>query len=399
MRKLIFSFFIVISGLLIFCLKTYAGSAIDNLVDSNPISKTAIISVSIRDASTENVIYSRDEKLLLHPASTLKAFTTAVILDKLGKDYKLNTSFYKSEKKNNIYIRLSGDPFLCSEDLNASLKKIKSKGIKKFSSITIDDSALDNICWGVGWMWDDAASPDIPKYSVYNINHNLIKNKNGIAIPVDNPEEYFISCLKKAVKNNKIKLKSKIKIKSGNIPDNTVFLTNISHDLLSIIKETNENSDNLAAETLFKIAGKNNADSPGATDTAIDKFKCFYEKSGLKTNDLKIVDGSGVSHYNLIQTDWMSLALVKIFKTLNFDIYLNTLATPGRGTLNNRLLPLKGKLWAKTGTLTGVSGLTGYIKTKSDKVYTFAILIQNYTGSSSEAKKLEDQIVNGAINL
>jgi len=393
--KKYFILFIVIFTCLLLNLKAYSASNIDTVIDSNPISKTAIISMSVRDANTGNVIYSRNEKLLLHPASTLKAFVSPVILDRLGENYKLTTSFYMF--KNKLYIKLSGDPLLTTDDLNIICHHLKNKGVKKINSIIIDDSVIDNVQWGKGWMWDDADNADTPKYSAYNLNHNLIKNQAGSLIPVDDPKENFIAILKETLKLNKIKLKGNIS--SGNISSDSVLLDSISHDLLQVLKQMDQNSDNLIAETLLKIAGKDSDLSVGTTNAGIEKFKNYYNKLGLETNNLYIVDASGVSHYNLMQTDWMTHALVKIFKSNNFNVYINTLATPGNGTLTNRFQPLHGRIWAKTGTLSGISGLTGYVKTNSNNFYVFAILTQNYIGDPSKAKDLENQLVNEILKL
>ena len=68
------------------------------------------------------------------------------------------------------------------------------------------------------------------------------------------------------------------------------------------------------------------------------------------------------------------------------------MATPGVGTLKNRLLEQKGHVWAKTGTLSGISGLAGYVTSINNENYVFSILIQNFPGESDDAKALEDEL-------
>ena len=74
------------------------------------------------------------------------------------------------------------------------------------------------------------------------------------------------------------------------------------------------------------------------------------------------------------------------------------MAKPVEGTLSDRLLNISQYVRAKTGTISGISALTGYVDSKSGTKYSFAILIQNYPGSSIDAKKLEDSIVNEIYN-
>lgn len=344
---------------------------IDKTIDGSPLCKTAVVSVSIRELETGKIFYERDADLLLHPASTLKAFTTPVMMRYLGMDYRVATGLYKHN--NNYYLKLSGDPLLTSSKLTELFKNIEIK-----TPIIIDDNIIDDIYWGVGWMWDDKDNPHMPKISAYNINRNLQVEKstyNAILKPVDDPRQNFLDHLNKPVKN-------------GKLPPEAVLVSEISHGLIEEIENINQNSDNLAAETLLKHIG-------GSTYSGLESFREFHKAIGADPYEQLIVDGSGVSHNNLVQTGWMSLALSKLYNTPEFEAYKNTLAQPGqKGTLQYRLTELSGRLWAKTGTLAGISGVAGYLEANSGKQYCFAILVQNYKGSSANAERLEDEILN-----
>ena len=449
------------------CFKT----SLDKVIEQNDLSKTAVVSVSIRDVQSGKPVYERDSNLLLHSASTLKAFITPVILKYLGAEGNISTSLYKNGDK--FYLKLSGDPLLTRQDLFKLFKKVKKinslysnengfqiednlnftnqmKSLKTESEINsqpviiIDDTAIDDIPWGIGWMWDDGTNPNMPKYNAYNLDGNLIKiklepggnvtvtpdypvkiikespekdfaverrfwlNKETIYItgktlkpvemfiPVSNPENYFIHNLNQALKN----ISSNAQEQKGKVPPQAVLVEEISHPIQEEVAHMSQKSINLAAETLFKLAAEKYSGKTGTTRDAIKAFDEFYNELGADTSELLIVDGSGASHNNLIQTDWMSLALSKLYNQPNFDIYRKTLAAPKiESTLKNRLPEMHGNLWAKTGTSAGISGLTGYFKSASGKTYSFAILIQNYKGSSAPAKALEDEIIMLIRNL
>ena len=106
-----------------------------------------------------------------------------------------------------------------------------------------------------------------------------------------------------------------------------------------------------------------------------------------KKEDIKIVDGSGVSKNNLVTADFMTDFLV------SQDTTQNILQTAGEGTLSDRMLYFGKDLKAKTGTLSDVSALTGYITSKSGKTYAFDIMINDAKSKMSEKKMLEEYIL------
>jgi PBP4 family serine-type D-alanyl-D-alanine carboxypeptidase len=159
-------------------------------------------------------------------------------------------------------------------------------------------------------------------------------------------------------------------------------------------------SDNLAAETLMKTVGYKYSGKTGSIEEGIKAFKEFYNFLGVKPDEIDIYDASGVSHNNMLSVNWMTSALCGLARWDKFNIYRDSLAQPGQdGTLNTRLKDMNGSLWAKTGTLAGVSGITGYIKSKKGKFYSFALLISNFKEENKNPKVLEDIIVREIPNL
>ena len=116
--------------------------------------------------------------------------------------------------------------------------------------------------------------------------------------------------------------------------------------------------------------------------------------SDIKSDTPVIVDACGISRNDLITADWITEALNKIYKEKDSEEYISLLAKPIEGTLSDRLLNISLKLRAKTGTASGISTIAGYINTKSDKKYSFAILIQNHNSSVLDVKKFEDELIN-----
>ena len=424
---------------------------IESLINKSEISKNATVSVSLRKLNDGNVIYEKDSKKLLHPASTLKAFTTPVISNILGSNYKFKTQIYKT-KNNDVYLKLSGNPSFTSKDLRNLITSLYGAGIKEINRFYIDDSVMDNQEYGIGWMWDDEVISYIPKYSRYNLDGNIfsitikpslenktikiespknynviienklkigaknnilvernfwegmekitlvgsVKTNEVLKVPVFNPKKYFISAIQDIINTSNINYYGTYGNKA--VPADAVLVNEIETSVEGFYPQIMKDSNNLVTETLFKIAGGKYKQLQGKTSYAVEALEDYYKNIEVSTDDIIIVDGSGVSRNDLISTNWMTEALFKINKNDKYYNYKEFFNIPNEGTLSNRLLELRDSLWAKTGTLSNISGLTGYIKSKSGNEYAFAILIQNTNKPSSEAKKLEDEIVKTIYN-
>lgn len=157
-------------------------------------------------------------------------------------------------------------------------------------------------------------------------------------------------------------------------------------------KDILKNSNNMVAETVFKLAGGKYAGNSGSHANAMAMFNNYCQENKIDCSNIRLTDGSGVSKNNLVTANFMTDFLVTTANNYNYDDIKTLLATSGEGTLKNRMPMLKDKLYAKTGTLSNISGITGYIEAKSGKVYAFAIYETD--GKSSESsKKLFEEIV------
>ncbi len=442
MRKL---FIILITLLLIMTTqaKTYS-AAIDKTIAQSNINKSAV-SVSVKDTTTNKVVYKLNDKQPSMPASTLKLITLGASIDTLGNDYEFSTKLYKTTN-NDLYLKLGADPFLTSAGLNSLMEKaVKDKKITSPKIIYIDDYIFDKTEWGEGWQWDDDLNPLMPKFSSYNIDKNLLSiiisptnpgspaqiytNKfypitfmnlvttgkendielnrnNSIApnilnisgtinkqiteeIPINNPKRYFILRLEDAIKSAKMDYYGGFPQKKT--PTSNVYLVaEIKHPISQAIKAILMDSNNFVAESVFKLAGAKFVNNTGSLQHSQEMLNAYFKKVGIDAQDIKIVDGSGVSKNNIITADFMTDYLVKQSKN---EAFKNALPTAGEGTLKNRMLYFKDNLRAKTGTLSDVSGIAGYITSRSGKTYAFDIMINDPKTKSNDKKSLEEYII------
>lgn len=423
--------------------KTYS-VAIDKTIAQSSINKGAV-SVSVKDTTTGKVVYRLNDKQPTMPASTLKLITLGASLDTLGYDYEFSTKLYKTTN-NDLYLKLGADPFLTSGGLNTLMEKaVKEKKITSPKIIYIDDYIFDKTEWGEGWQWDDDLNPLMPKFSSYNIDKNLLSiiisptnpgspaqiytNKfypitfmnlvttgkendielnrnNSIApnilnisgtinkqiteeIPINNPKRYFILRLEDAIQSAKMDYYGGFPQKKT--PTTNVYLVaEIKHPISQAIKAILMDSNNFVAETVFKLAGAKLVNNTGSLQHSQEMLNAYFNKIGIDAQDIKIVDGSGVSKNNIITANFMTDYLVKQFKNESLK---NSMPTAGEGTLKNRMLYFKDNLRAKTGTLSDVSSIAGYITSRSGKTYAFDIMINDPKTKSNDKKSLEEYII------
>ena len=183
-------------------------------------------------------------------------------------------------------------------------------------------------------------------------------------------------------------------IKNAKLPDKNVYLVDeIEHPIEDMLPLILRNSNNFVAETLFKSAGAKWANSQGSIKNSLGMLSAYFDKNGLNSDDIKIVDGSGVSKNNIMTAEFMGEFLEYKSKTEDFECFKELLPTAGEGTLKNRMLYFKDNLRAKTGTLADTSAIAGYITSRKGKLYAFDIMINDAKTSPADKKNIEEQIL------
>ncbi len=191
------------------------------------------------------------------------------------------------------------------------------------------------------------------------------------------------------------KLKNPIEIK--NLPENAVYLTSINRSIDTVLSDLNKESDNLNAEMLIYAMAYKDSGAPANADNGLAAVKRFIDSLGFNSANYSIADGSGVSHYNLVSSELLLELLKYMYYNQQklFELFYNSLAVAGvDGTLKNRMKnsSAQNNVHAKTGTLNGVSNLSGYVTAKNGHLLTFSILIQNFVNDYSTARNFQNKI-------
>ncbi|MEZ6014452.1 MAG: D-alanyl-D-alanine carboxypeptidase/D-alanyl-D-alanine-endopeptidase [Planctomycetota bacterium] len=169
--------------------------------------------------------------------------------------------------------------------------------------------------------------------------------------------------------------------------------------MAEIVARTNKDSDNLGAELLLRLlgtfAGEGAPLGPGSLADGLAALDADVRALGLDPAGYRIADGSGVSHYTLISAELLVKTLESMYHEggRSFEVFERSLPVAGvDGTLASRMrgTPAEGRVHAKTGTISGVSNLAGYVTTASGRRLAFALLVQNFVGSARPWRDLQD---------
>jgi serine-type D-Ala-D-Ala carboxypeptidase/endopeptidase (penicillin-binding protein 4) len=141
-------------------------------------------------------------------------------------------------------------------------------------------------------------------------------------------------------------------------------------------------SHNGYAETLLRTLGRTSGQGQGTAASGLEVVQEVLHAWGIPRDAYVLRDGSGMSRLNLATAD----ILVTVLRQAHLDprhreAFASTLPVAGRdGTLQHRMVgtPAEGKVVAKTGTMTGVRALAGYIETADGEILAFAMIANNF---------------------
>jgi serine-type D-Ala-D-Ala carboxypeptidase/endopeptidase (penicillin-binding protein 4) len=179
---------------------------------------------------------------------------------------------------------------------------------------------------------------------------------------------------------------------SAPVENHRVLAAHISVPVAEDITVTNKTSQNLHAELLLRLLGKVEG-SDGSLEQGTRVVRQFMTDAGVDDKDFFLFDGSGVSPDDRIAPRAFTHLLTYASRQPWGAAWRNTLPVAGvDGTLQGRFQnsPLKGKMWAKTGTLEEVNALSGYLTAASGRTLAFSILINGRRpGSDAEAQAVD----------
>lgn len=339
-------------------------AGIDNLLKSDMF-ETSQVGMMVYDLDADSAIYCHNERQLMRPASTMKLLTAITAIDKLGGSYQFKTDLcYTGEVTDgtlsgNIYCVGGFDPRFNIDDMRAFVESIRKMGVDTIrGNIYADKSMKDEAQYGEGWCWDD----DNPILSP------LLVGRKDVFI------DRFVQELREAG------IVVDAFTGQGRKPDDAFCICRRFHTIDQVLMRMLKESDNLYAESMFYQIGAASGNQPATTHSARSVMNRLIKKVGLDPKRYNIADGSGLSLYNYVTAELEVRMLRYAFKNNNIYLHLHpSLPQAGTdGTLRKRMTSpfTQGNVYAKTGTLSGISSLAGYCTAANGHRLAFAIINQ-----------------------
>ncbi|MBC7851174.1 MAG: D-alanyl-D-alanine carboxypeptidase/D-alanyl-D-alanine-endopeptidase [Chitinophagaceae bacterium] len=387
----------------------------------------AHVGISIFEPSTGKFLYNYNESRYFVPASNMKILTCYAAMKYLG-DSLAGIRYAKTADR--ILLQPTGDPTLLHADY-------KNQPVVRFLQsatvpLEIEDQNWKTDAFGSGWSWADynfyysAERSPLPVYGNIVTWTQERDTSNDVQSPFiySNPEVnwkvrfdvdtaskafyvkrekdqnvFLITEGREAKKQQEVPfvtngIESALELlkdtlglevrKSDRTSTGLKFETIHSQPLDSVLKPMMHRSDNLFAEQLLLMVANERF---GKMDESliIDTF--------LKTELRELpdrpgwADGSGLSRFNLFSPRDFVLILGQMQKEFGIERLKNIFPTGGKGTLSNYYKADSGYFYAKTGSLNGVIALSGFLYTKNNRLLTVSVLINNYRGSGTTARR------------
>ncbi len=342
-----------------------------------------------------------------------------------------------------LYLHFSGDPSLTTQDFTSLVAQLKRAGITGIQGhVYVDAQTFGGPGFGPGWMWDDTILCYSAPVSAATINHNcfqwetlpggainstahigelnrtpyatlsnnaviraaydpncpltLIGNMDNhytlsgclpakagplsLDVAVQNPPLAATVRLAHALTEQGIRFNGPVQLHSTNT---TLYhiATHQSPPLNDLLRHMLKVSDNLYANTIFKTLGHAYFHTQGTWHNGSQAVRQILMRDHVNLAHAAIVDGSGLSRYDLVTPMQLVEALNYAYHNFPAEYnFMNALPISGiDGTLKYRLGTKNtlARIHAKTGTLDDMTNLAGYIKTANGHILAFAVLINN----------------------
>ena len=354
---------------------------IDSLINL-PIFETTQLGLYVRDLTDGRDLVCVNHRQRMRPASCQKVITAIGAIRHLGGSYKLHTQMMVTGEVRDSVLWgdvcfIGGmDPLLSQGEVYQMTKALKDVGIDSLAGVIYLDLTMksqDDMGWG--WCWDDKTVPLRP----------LMVDK----------KDHFVSEILTDLKLQDVKGASIDRVVQAKCPPSARLLCDVTHTIDQVLERMMKRSDNYFAECLFYQLASLSGHRPAGRSEATGYIDMIIRETGLDPAQYQIADGSGLSLYNYVSPELLVRLLQYAYTNEPIRSYLlPSLPIAGiDGTLERRMLktPAQGNVRAKTGTVEGVSSLSGYCTSPEGHILVFSIINQGVRQTST-GRTFQDKV-------
>ena len=355
--------------------------ALDSLCQS-PLFETTQLGLYVYDLTDGEPLYAVNAAHRMRPASCQKVVTAITALHFLKGNYQLKTDFRISGTvrarilEGNLIVVGGMDPMVNDYELLQAAESIKQKqGIDSIAgNIIYDLSMREDAPYGWGWCWDDDYGP---------LSALLVDGK-------DTFEQKWLE----ALSQSGIRV-SPVAGQHSTADKQSRSVYAIRHSIDELLEPMMKSSNNIYAECLFYQTAASTGKKGAGRKQAAGRTEELMKRIGLNHDQYRVADGSGLSLYNYVSAEMLVAMLGYAWRTPSIKEHLlNSLPIAGYdGTLQKRMIgtEAEGNVRAKTGTVTGIVSLAGYLTTANGHTLAFAIINQG-VASSSFGRTFQDKV-------
>jgi D-alanyl-D-alanine carboxypeptidase/D-alanyl-D-alanine-endopeptidase (penicillin-binding protein 4) len=346
--------------------------------------------VLVTDLTTGKPVYRAGAKVIT-PASTTKLLTSTAALESLGSMARFRTSVRWVPSRRELVLVGGGDPFLASSPTKADVGYPKRTDVQTLARLTVsklrkmnvrrvrlafDDSYFSGPSVNPAWPSTYIAEDVVPPISSLWVDQGQDPTGYGF---VPDPAATAAQTFRSALQRNGLKVRRQV-ARSVAPPEADDVASVSSAPLGEIVERTLEVSDNQAAEVLARHVGQAERQE-GSFRAGAASVLDVLERLGVPVAGDQLYDGSGLSRRNRLREETLAgvLGLAERSDQPGLRQVLTGLPVSGfTGSLAYRFdkgpADARGRVRAKTGTLTGVHGLAGVVDDVSDGRMSFVVV-------------------------
>ena len=344
-------------------------------------------SMSVSVGVDGTFLYGVAPDALRTPASNEKLLLSMALLDAFGADFRMRTIAASAADatdgvlEDDLWILGRGDPELDRDAIRELARRIRAAGIRRVEGQVLGSTTYFRRDWDApGWQHD--ARDYVARPTALTFEGNL----TAIGRDERSPETRAAEALAEALEERGVEVSGRTG--TGPAPPGLTEVASVrSRPLAALLAALLRPSDNFYAEVLGKRLGAETAGAPGTIAKAAAALSAWVRDRGI---DFTLNDASGLSYANRVTAEGIVRLLWTAEDAPWGEDLFRALPTGGQGTLRERLRMVD--LRAKTGTLTGISALSGWVWLERAETWAaFSILSRGML--KPVASDLEDRIV------